>query len=113
MLLLPCIQFRKSVLAMVSNNTETMCVKKLLLFFLLLMRLVASAQCPSGKNLWDAVEVSRNDEKKSIRQLLSHMLELNQQAVKCHVASDSGLVSMHQRIAALYFNIDSVQSALT
>src|SRR6478609_906160 len=90
-----------------------MCVKKLMLCFLLLMHQVVSAQCPSGKTLWDAVEISRNDEKKSIRQLLSDMLGLKKLAEKCHVISDSGLVSMHQRIAALYFNIDSVQSALT
>jgi CHAT domain-containing protein len=85
---------------------------KLLLCFLLAINQVGFAQCPSGKSIWDAVEVSRNDEKKSIRELLTEMLQLNRLAEKCHIPSDSGLVSMHQRIAALYFNLDSVQRAL-
>ena len=86
--------------------------KKLLLCLLLGIHQMVSAQCPSGKSLWDAVEVSRNDYKKSIRELLDEMLQLNRLAEKCHTPSDSGLVSMHQRIAALYFNMDSVHTAL-
>ncbi|HSB92504.1 MAG TPA: CHAT domain-containing tetratricopeptide repeat protein [Flavitalea sp.] len=86
--------------------------KRLLLLLLVFINHPCFAQCPSGKTLWDAVEVSRNDEKKSIHQLLDEMLKLNRLALTCNAASDSGLVSLHQRLAALYFNMDSVQTAL-
>lgn len=71
------------------------------------------AQCPTGTSLWKAVEVSRNDDKKSLPDLLAEMLQLGKLAGRCGLPADSGLVSMHQRIAALYFNMDSIQPALT
>ena len=85
---------------------------RLLLCLLLVTCQAASAQCPSGKSLWDAVLVSRSEQNKSIPELLTEMLVLNKLADKCHTPSDSGLVSMHQRIAALYFNLDSIPAAL-
>ena len=64
--------------------------KILLLFFLLGLEQAGYAQCPTGKSLWDAVEISRNDMKKSIRELLTEMLQLNRLAEKCNTISDSG-----------------------
>src|SRR6478672_11408643 len=89
-----------------------MSFKRLLLCFSLVICQAASAQCPSGKALWDAVINSRSETNKSISELLAEMLQFNRLAEKCHKSSDSGLVSMHQRIAALYFNLDSIQPAL-
>lgn len=69
------------------------------------------AQCPTGADLCKAVDDSRKNPDADNKDLIAMLLRLEQRARNCRIAVDSGLVSLHQRLAALYFNSDNYPEA--